>query len=516
MRKSVLLLTLFSLLFVGCRSEVEYVTTKAELSFQLSTEGEFTEPIVRAEDDIKPELSTFSLSVSDRATGNTVMHWDKFSDVPAVITMEPGVYTVTAKSPGDKKAAWSQPIYLGISDNVTVSAGKTNTVQITCKLSNMKVSISVSDRFLSEMEDDFSIVVDNGDGTLTWNKDVIAAGQSGYFSVSPLTLNVKAIRRTTGKPISHQVRIDKVAAQDHHMLSIDASETGDLELVEGETGIHIDYTVNNKEENIVIDGLEEEPIDVEAPRFTQSSIAAGATEVPVTTTSVSLTYSTNVQLIAGQNITLNGTACTAVASANTVQVTLPALTAGTAYTLAVPAGAVANVEDAAILAEALNLTFTTAAEQGTEPEPPAEDVITISCPGVETPEIFSASALPEPITFTLDIEAENGIDSLVMTVDSPYLISLLGIMEEAYGDLNPVDMAHMTDGQVEFWGGEMVFNGLKSDAVYTKTSFTLDVAPFIPMIAELDNKNVTHDMYVRVVDMKKNKKEVHIQITMND
>ncbi len=516
MKKSVLLLTLFSLLFVSCRSKIEYETTKAELIFQLSTEGEFTEPIVKAEDDIKPDLSTFSLTVSDRATGDVAMHWEKFSDVPAVISMEPGVYTITAKSPGDKKAAWSQPIYLGVNDNVTVSAGKTNTVQITCRLSNMKVSINVTDRFIAEMEDDFSIMVDNGDATLTWNKDIIAAGQSGYFSVSPLTLNVKAIRRTTGKPISHQVRIEKVAAQDHHVLSIDASETGELELEEGKTGIHIDYTVNNKEENIVIDGLVEEPIDVEAPRFTQSSIAAGATDVPVTTTSVSLTYSTNVQLIAGQNITLNGAACTAVASENSIMITLPALTAGTAYTLAVPAGAVANSEDETVVANALTLTFTTAAEQGTNPEPPAEDVITITCPGVEAPEVFSASNLPDPITFTLDIEAENGIDSLVMTVDSPYLITLLGMMEETYGDLNPVDMAHMTVGQTEFWGGELVFNGLNSDDVYNKTSFSLDVAPFIPMIAELDSKNVTHDMYVRVVDMKKNKKEVRIQITMND
>ncbi len=259
MRKTVLFLALFSLLFASCRTRVEY-ETKAGLTLQLSTEGEFTKPIyTKAEDDFKVNVNDFKLTISKASTGETVLAYDAFSDVPSIISIEPGVYNLRANSPGTEPVAWFQPIYRGSSDNVSVSAGRSQNVSIVCKLTNMKVTVKVTDRFISEMQSDFEITVANEDGFLTWNKNAVDNGNSGYYSVKPLTLDIKAIRKTTGDHINHHIDIVKVAAQDHHILTIDASETGDIEF--GEDGIKVDYTVNNKEENIVIDGLEETPLD---------------------------------------------------------------------------------------------------------------------------------------------------------------------------------------------------------------------------------------------------------------
>ncbi len=427
MRKLVFLITLFPFLFMGCRAELRYAT-HAELSLQLSTEGEFSDPIsntkatVKAEDDIKPELGSFSLSIKSRTDGQTVHFWDKYADVPSVISLDPGAYTIQATSPGDKPVEWHQPMYVGAQD-VNVAAGKSESVSIVCKLSNMKVTVRVADEFVAEMKPDYTVVVANEDGFLEWDRFSIEAGHSGYYSVKPLTLDIKATRASTGAPITHHLSITNVAPQDHHILTIYANETGEITLGDG---ISIDYTVNNKEEYIFIDALEENPIEDDKEP---------TPEIP---------------------------------------------------------------------------------DEPDQPVMPEVEPITITCPGVTEPAVFSASNLPEKIDFTLEVEAVNGIENLIMTVDSPSLITLLTIMEGAYGDLNPVDMAHMTPGQVEFWGGELVFNGLKSEDVLGETKFSLDVAPFIPMIAELEDKNITHDMSVEVVDKSGNNKKAGIKITMNE
>ena len=88
-----------------------------------------------------------------------------------------------------------------------------------------------------------------------------------------------------------------------------------------------------------------------------ASIAEGAADVPVETASVAITYTTNVSVASDAAITLNDQPCTASASGNVVTVTLPALTAGTSYTLAVPAGAVTRAGAADAAADRMSLLF---------------------------------------------------------------------------------------------------------------------------------------------------------------
>ncbi len=434
MRKSVLFLALVSLLFASCRTRVEY-ETNAGLSLQLSTEGEFTQPIhTKAVDDVKVDINEFNLSIT-KSSNNEVVLSDVYGHLPSVISIEPGVYNLKAVSPSTKPVAWLQPIYEGSTKNISVSAGKSTNVSIVCKLVNMKVTVMVTDRFVSEMEPDFEITVENADGFLIWNKNAIDLGNSGYYSVKPLTLDIKAKRKTTGNNISHHLDIPNVAAQDHHILTIDASETGDIEF--GDSGIKVDYTVNNKEQNIVVDSLVETPLEPLDP------VIPGPTE--------------------------------------------PEPGEPTDPTPGEP----------------------TEPNQPVEPEP---EYIFIECPGVDEPAVFTATDLKEDVEFTFKANAEKGIGSLIMNVESQNLKDMLAGLPNG-SSLAPVDLASMEDPQLGFWGGLFGITEPEKQ-IKGQTEYSLQVGKFIPMMATVGGDG-TYKMSVNVCDNEGHSKKVDITIIIN-
>ena len=132
------------------------------------------------------------------------------------------------------------------------------------------------------MEQDFTVTVTTEDGPLIFTKDRIDAGDAGYFDVASLTMDLYAVRKAGGV-ITHHLEISEVAARDHHIFTLDAGGTGYADL---SAGISIDYTCNEKEEHIIIDGMEENPVDPDEPEVPDTdaitiSATAGIDE-PVT------------------------------------------------------------------------------------------------------------------------------------------------------------------------------------------------------------------------------------------
>ena len=455
---------------------------QGELSLQIVPEGDFTPlPDTKAVDDVQVDVNTFTLSIN--SGDKTVLSWDKFSDVPSVIGLDPGTYTIIAKSAENKPVEWLQPKYQG-SQEVTVVPGEVENIVLTCTLTNMKVTILTTEEFRSEMED-YTVTVnsDNGNGFLNFTKAIIEEGRSGYFDPSPLTIDLNATRKQkegvamADLNIIHTYHIESGAAQDHHVITLDASETGYADLG---SGITVDYTVNERNEDILIDGLEENPVQ-DKPVLSSSTVADGAEDVPVDTKTIGLSYSTNVKLAEGAAITLGESACEASVSGNLVTVTLPALTAGTQYTLSVPAGAVMCDGNEELVADALALTFTTAsAGQEPEPEEPETPAITITATaGIDEPVTYSKSALPGE--FNLTVTAPAGIEKYVVNVNSAGLQGLLDMMKMSYS----VDLANMSAAEEGFWG-ELF--GITSADVKGKTELVFQIAAFLMAMPEEKNK----------------------------
>lgn len=473
-----------AVVFTGCNhNELKPGSgAQGELSLQIVPKGDFTPlPETKATDDVQVDVSTFSLSVN--SGDKTVLSWDKFSDVPSVIGLDPGTYTIVAKSPGNKAVEWLQPKYQG-SQEVTVVPGEVENIVLTCILTNMKVTILTTEKFRNEMED-YTVTVnsDNGDGFLNFTKAIIEEGRSGYFDPSPLTIDLNATRKQkegvamADINVIHTYHIESGAAQDHHVITLDASETGYADLG---SGITVDYTVNERNEDILIDGLEENPVQ-DKPVLSSSTVADGAEDVPVDTKTIGLSYSTNVKLAEGAAITLGESACEASVSGNLVTVTLPALTEGTQYTLNVPAGAVMCDGNEELVADALALTFTTAsAGQEPEPEEPETSAITITATaGIDEPVTYSKSALPGE--FNLTVTAPAGIEKYVVNVNSAGLQELLDMMKMSYS----VDLANMSAAEEGFWG--KLF-GITSADVKGKTELVFQIAAFLMAMPEEKNE----------------------------
>ena len=474
----------------GCNRNERYGKTEgtAELSLSISSEGEFTPlPATKAEtseDDVKVDVNDFRLVIKS-SEGSEVESWSRFADVPAVIGLDPGSYTIEASSPGQKAVDWTQPKYFG-SQSVTVTPGEVENVAIVCKLSNMKVTVRTTEKFDSEIED-FTVTVSAKDyaGIMAFTKAIVTEGRSAYFDPTALTVDINATRKAKegveieNMNIIQTMEIPAGAAQDHHIITLDASETGYTDL-SGEDAITVVYTLNNKEVPILVDGLEENPVEDEpgaAPVLSSSSITDGSVDVPVSTSSIDLTYSSTVALAEGASITLGDQACKAAVSGNTVTVTLPALSESTQYTLTVPEGAVVSAADASLAASSVTLSFTTGAAESGEPEEPA---ITITATaGIDEPVTYSKAALPSE--FNLTVAAPAGIEKYVVNVKSAGLQGKLDMMQMSYS----VDLANMNAAEEGFWGALF---GITSADVNGKTEVVFQIAAFLMAMPEEENE----------------------------
>lgn len=506
-----------ALVFAGCKQEErDYEGEKADLSLNIVSEGEFT-PIpsgdIKSESDLNNnnDVNEFSIAIVKTSSGETVNSWDRFADMPTVVSLEPAEYRIDAKSPGNKAVAWAQPKYAG-SQTVTVTPGQTQSISVTCKITNMMVTILCTDAFLSEMNDDFTITVSSKDGLLVWEKAAVVAGNSGFFDVAPLEVNIKGTRKTGGT-VNHYASIENVAAQDHHVLTVDAGETGYMDFTDG---ISIDYNVNGREEEINIGDLDEDPVDDgnTVPAVSSSSIAEGASDVPVETTSVNITYSTSIALASGVSITLNDQACTASASGKVLTVSLPALAAETSYRLVIPSGAVTKAGAPDVVADEFVLNFTTAAASE---EPDESSIIITATAGIDEPVTYSkkeVNALIEEgnFSFELSVIADVGIEKFVVEVASPGLQGLIDIMKGAYPTLTyKVDLANMSADDIAFWG-TLVFPNLTSDDVKGKSDVSFEIGNFIPAMIVGE----TNIMNVEITDSKGKVEKASLQIIMTE
>lgn len=238
----------------GCSKEGNFNNIGGEygtVSIKLASDGRF---VTKSGENV--DVNAFYVKIKQGET--TVKSYDRYSDMPNTIDIAPGSYTIEAGSAAAADAAWDQPVYYG-TQQFDVKAGDVLSLSVTCSLSNMKVTVTCTDNFFNEMEDDFEIAITNGKGTLIYNKAKIEAGESGYFSVGTLTIDLTAKRKGTGDKIIDHRSISDGAAKDHFILNFDAVLTGEIGL--GANGITLDYTLNNREEHIIVPGEDETPVD---------------------------------------------------------------------------------------------------------------------------------------------------------------------------------------------------------------------------------------------------------------
>ena len=209
-------------------------------------------------------LADFVVDIVRPSDGWT-KHFDHYLDIPQTVSLGSGDYTITVASPEKRDAAWNLPYYEG-SASFTIRVDELTPVNVTATLQNMKVSFVLTDSFKSELTS-YTIVVTNASSwdaadaaqkSLTWDSKTGDVEQtSGYFSVAPLRVKVDGYRAIDQSETHSELFISEVAAQDHHIITLDARVTGQLNGI----SITIDPTVNDRESDVEVPGWEEVPVD---------------------------------------------------------------------------------------------------------------------------------------------------------------------------------------------------------------------------------------------------------------
>jgi len=174
------------------------------------------------------------------------------SDVPDPMELPEGTYHVVASSAEScQSAIFEDPYYLGTSDDFTITAGQTSTVDITCTLANIMVTVVYTSQVTSSFTD-YSTKVSNTGANLVFLKGETRAG---YFNSGALhieaTLTYVVGSETKTKTVTGDIANAQVGK--HYEIHIDASPSS------GSSSLSIALDENADTEIININGSSNNP-----------------------------------------------------------------------------------------------------------------------------------------------------------------------------------------------------------------------------------------------------------------
>ncbi len=241
----------------GCKKE-HIANEGGTGTLSLSVTGnsqEFTDVNVKAgEGEPTIDVNTFKVKITSK-DGSYSREWEAFSEMESMLELSAGEYTVTATSPQGAESKWGEPVYSGSKD-FAVAIGSVSNVELVCSISNMKISLRPTERFMSELSDVEVTVFSDVSNSITWTKADIEASNSGFLSVAPFEVYVTGYRALSGKTATYTIKMADAAAGNHYIFNLDAITTGEL----GDFQITIDDSLVDSNVDIDVPGFEEIPV----------------------------------------------------------------------------------------------------------------------------------------------------------------------------------------------------------------------------------------------------------------
>ena len=272
MKKIFITIMAAAAVFAGCNQQVIEVSQDGQLSLNMSAEDDYVSvdlnsnrkeaPATRA--IATPDVNDFTIDLVRNVDGFS-KHYDRFGDMPQIVNLPSGAYTLTASTPDVLPAAFDQPVF-GAEHQFSVNVGKVSTETIKCTLQNIMVTFSLTEAFASELSS-YTISVSNGEAvqnSLYWTNLSSATedkyttkdlSKAGYFAVAPLNIRVDGKRATDGSEAYHEIRLLDVKARTHLMVTLDAKVTGNAGFQ-----IIVDPGVTERPEDVFVPGFDETPV----------------------------------------------------------------------------------------------------------------------------------------------------------------------------------------------------------------------------------------------------------------
>lgn len=277
MKRTIIAMMAAAAVFASCEEKNIFEGEgKGTLSLKVESSDEMNDKHAMFKSGGTEEINTDNFDVVISRDGEQYRTF-KLGEMPELLEMVPGDYSVSVSSPDRLPVAWDQPVYFAEKE-FKVMRDMVSPVEVKCTIGNVKVSVNCSDRFLSEVTG-YSIVVTTADGALTWGDAEVKAGKTGWFEPAPMNVYVKGYRVIAPEePAELDFKISEVTAADHIILNIDARTTGDLEIIyKDENGDDlIDGSLNDKEVDIEVPGFPETPVDRPDPEEPENPKPTGS------------------------------------------------------------------------------------------------------------------------------------------------------------------------------------------------------------------------------------------------
>lgn len=168
----------------------------------------------------------FSIAVYD-SVGTKVAFYETYAELKTDggLVLTSGKYTMSAENGDNVVAGFDKPYYMG-EDTFIIESKQVAKVETSCMLSNKKLQFRCSDSFLENYSEDYSVVLDNGIGVLTINKEETRAAYMQNTGV--LRMNIYVTDKN-GEPVSYLVDLgenEQVKEHNNLMVDLDIVENG--------------------------------------------------------------------------------------------------------------------------------------------------------------------------------------------------------------------------------------------------------------------------------------------------
>lgn len=262
-------LTLMTVLFTfsACHSE-KMETEATDVTGQLSLASMKMEVDLKV-DTVYPQsragvdVSNFLLTIKN-SQGEQVEQYT-YSEMPEIISLPVGTYTVVASSAETATNGFDVPFYTGSTEQFTIKENELTEVSaLTCRLANVMISVEYDEELRKLMGEDVVTTVKIGDNSL----DIPSSETRKAYLIAPASagsMDITLKGTIDGESVTEVKRVENVQAGQYNIIKyvLNSVDDGTNSNVGGNLNIaiNIDSSMTSSDETVGVNPGEEPGID---------------------------------------------------------------------------------------------------------------------------------------------------------------------------------------------------------------------------------------------------------------
>lgn len=261
-------LTLMAVLFTfsACHSE-KMETGATDVTGQLSLASMKMEVDLKV-DTVYPQsragvdVSNFLLTIKN-SQGEQVEQYT-YSEMPEIISLPVGTYTVVASSAETATNGFDVPFYTGSTEQFTIKENELTEVSaLTCRLANVMISVEYDEELRKLMGEDVVTTVKIGDNSL----DIPSSETRKAYLIAPASagsMDITLKGTIDGESVTEVKRVENVQAGQYNIIKYVLSPVDDGNNSVGgnlNIAINVDSSMTSSDETVGVNPGEEPGID---------------------------------------------------------------------------------------------------------------------------------------------------------------------------------------------------------------------------------------------------------------